>query len=85
MPAVDFSAYPTIRKGSKNNYVTILQTNLKKLGYNLGTYGSNKDGIDGDYGSKTVNAVRKFQTKANIKVDGICGPKTWEALAKALV
>ena len=84
VPSIDFSAYPTIRKGSKNNYVTILQTNLKKLGYNLGTYGSNKDGIDGDYGSKTVTAVRALQKKANIKVDGICGPKTWEALAKAV-
>lgn len=83
-PTLDYSANPTIRKGAKNNYVTILQQGLKKLGYDLGTYGDNKDGIDGDYGSKTVNAVRKFQTKANIKVDGICGPKTWEALAKAL-
>ena len=84
-PALDYSANPTIRKGAKNNYVVILQQGLKKLGYNLGTYGDNQDGIDGDYGSKTVNAVRKFQTKVNIKVDGICGPKTWEALAKALV
>lgn len=85
IPTLDYSANPTIRKGANNNYVTILQQGLKKLGYDLGTYGDNKDGIDGDYGSKTVNAVRKFQTKANIKVDGICGPKTWEALAKALV
>ena len=84
-PTLDYSANPTIRKGAKNNYVTILQQGLKKLGYDLGTYGDNQDGIDGDYGSKTVNAVRKFQTKANIKVDGICGPKTWEALAKALI
>ena len=84
-PTLDYAANPTIRKGAKNNYVTILQQGLKKLGYDLGTYGDNKDGIDGDYGSKTVNAVRKFQTKANIKVDGICGPKTWEALAKALI
>ena len=85
VPTLDYSANPTIRKGVKNNYVTILQQGLKKLGYDLGTSGDNKDGIDGNYGSKTVNAVRKFQTKANIKVDGICGPKTWEALAKALV
>lgn len=83
-PALDFSKYPTLRKGAENDYVTILQTNLKKLGYNLGTYGVNQDGIDGDYGTKTVNAVRAFQKKAKIKVDGICGPKTWEALAKAV-
>lgn len=84
VPSLDFSNYPTIRKNAVNDYVTILQTHLKKLGYNLGTYGANKDGIDGDYGSKTMAAVRAFQKAANIKVDGICGPRTWEALAKAL-
>lgn len=83
-PTIDFTNYPTIKKGSKNSYVTILQINLKKLGYDLGTYGINKDGVDGEYGAKTVNAVRSFQLKANIKVDGICGPKTWEVLAKAV-
>ena len=84
VPAIDYSKYPTLRKGVKNDYVKILQTQLKKLGYDLGTYGDNKDGIDGDYGTKTVNAVRAFQKKVNIKVDGICGPKTWEALSKAI-
>ena len=83
-PAVDYSKYPTLRKGAKNDYVKTLQTQLKKLGYDLGKYGDNKDGIDGDYGTKTVNAVRAFQKKVNIKVDGICGPKTWEALSKAI-
>ena len=84
VPTVDYSKYPTLRKGVKNDYVKTLQTQLKKLGYDLGTYGDNKDGIDGDYGTKTVNAVRAFQKKVNIKVDGICGPKTWEALSKAI-
>lgn len=85
IPTDDFSGYPTLRKGAENDHVTILQTNLKKLGYDLGTYGKNKDGIDGEYGTKTMNAVRQLQKKAGIKVDGICGPKTWDALAKALV
>lgn len=81
----DFSNYPTLRSGANNNHVTILQTHLKTLGYNLGTYGVDKNGVDGKYGSKTIAAVRALQKKANIKVDGICGPKTWEALSKALV
>ncbi len=85
VPEVNLSNCPTIRKGDKNHYVTLLQTYLKKLGYNLGTYGENNDGIDGDFGSKTQTAVRAFQKKVNIKVDGICGPNTWSALAKALV
>lgn len=80
----DFSNYPTLRRNANNTYVTTLQTHLKTLGYNLGTYGANKDGVDGKYGSKTITAVRALQKKANIKVDGICGPKTWEALSKAL-
>lgn len=84
VPDVNLSNCPTIRKGDKNHYVTLLQTYLKKLGYNLGTYGENNDGIDGDFGSKTQTAVRAFQKKVNIKVDGICGPNTWEALAKAV-
>lgn len=80
----DFSQYPTIRKNDENDYVTILQTYLKQLGYDLGAWGEAKDGIDGEYGAKTQAAVRALQKKANIKVDGICGPNTWDALAKAL-
>lgn len=36
--------------------------------------------VDGDYGSKTKQAVAAFQSAAGLKADGICGPKTWAAL-----
>lgn len=72
----EFSTFPTVRKNSKNNYVKQLQKSLNQLGSSLS--------VDGIYGTKTENAVRAFQKKVNIKVDGICGPNTWLALSKEL-
>lgn len=66
---------PTLRKGSKGEYVTLLQTKLIMLGYDLGGYGA-----DGDFGTKTLEAVKKFQRDHGLAVDGIAGPATWNAL-----
>lgn len=33
--------------------------------------------IDGEYGPKTADAVRKVQSKYGLASDGICGEKTW--------
>lgn len=68
---------PTLRKGSKGSYVTLLQTTLINKGYKLSKYGA-----DGDFGSETLNAVKKFQKDRGLVVDGIVGPKTWEQLEK---
>ena len=35
---------------------------------------------DGVYGDKTVTAVRQFQQRANIEVDGVAGPQTFASL-----
>lgn len=35
---------------------------------------------DGYFGAKTERAVRDFQDRENIKVDGIVGPETWQEL-----
>jgi len=70
---------PTLRRGDKGVYVIELQTDLQKLGYGLGPCG-----IDGDYGRATKAAVESFQLKSGLGVDGICGPKTWAAIDKAL-
>ena len=48
---------------------------LAQKGYNLGSAG-----IDGDYGQATERAVMDFQRDAGLTADGICGPRTWEAL-----
>jgi len=36
--------------------------------------------IDGDFGTKTDKAVREFQRRALIEVDGVVGEKTWSRL-----
>lgn len=69
---------PTLRKGSRGEYVTLLQTKLLQLGYSLEPYGP-----DGIFGNKTVEAVKAFQKSHNLAVDGIVGRNTWAALDDA--
>lgn len=59
--------------GSRGSEVTQMQTKLKRWGY----YNGNIDGI---YGSQTVEAVKYFQRKNNLVVDGIAGKNTLEAM-----
>ena len=66
---------PTLKKGSKGEYVTLLQTKLIQKGYDLGKWGA-----DGDFGSQTEKAVREFQEDHGLKVDGVVGASTWSAL-----
>lgn len=73
------TAFSTVQYGSKGNDVKVLQELLKGKGYNIGTYGA-----DGDFGNATRNALLLFQksnaTAYGLAWDGICGPKTWQAL-----
>ena len=69
---------PTIRKGSTGEDVVYCQQILIKMGYNLGA-----SGADGKFGAKTQAAVKEFQAKNGLGVDGVVGPMTWEALEKA--
>lgn len=59
--------------GSRGDEVTQIQTKLKRWGY----YNGNIDGI---YGSQTQEAVRYFQRKNGLTVDGIAGPATLKAM-----
>lgn len=59
--------------GSIGSEVTQIQTKLKRWGY----YNGNIDGI---YGSQTVEAVKYFQRKNGLTVDGIAGPQTLKAM-----
>ena len=70
------------RKPTQNIYlgdwgdgIRWVQWNLKRKGYNIGS-----TGIDGQYGSATYEAVRRFQQSCGLKADGIVGPDTREAL-----
>ena len=40
-------------------------------------------GEHGRYGPETETAVREFQTKRGLRVDGVCGPETWNALVES--
>lgn len=63
----------TSRYGSTGSEVTQIQTKLKRWGYYSGS-------VDGIYGSKTLAAVKWFQSKNGLSVDGIAGPKTLAAM-----
>lgn len=69
-------AVTLLKNGSKGEAVKALQTLLNKLGFDCGT-------VDGIFGSKTEAAVRLFQAAKGLKVDGIAGEATQEALAIA--
>ena len=71
-------SFPTIRRGSRGEYVTLAQSKLKQLGYNIGN-----SGIDGIFGKATEAAVKQFQRDWELKEDGIIGPKTWAQLLGA--
>ena len=66
---------PTLRRGSSGEYVTLLQTKLIKLGYDVGATGA-----DGKFGDKTAAAVRMFQRDHGLTQDGVVGRATWAAL-----
>ena len=59
--------------GSRGSEVTQIQTKLKRWGYYKGN-------IDGIYGSQTVEAVKYFQRKNGLAVDGIAGKNTLAAM-----
>lgn len=59
--------------GSRGEEVKQIQTKLKRWGYYNGS-------IDGIYGTNTLNAVKSFQRKNGLTVDGIAGPKTLSAM-----
>lgn len=59
--------------GSRGSEVTQIQTKLKRWGY----YNGNIDGI---YGTQTLNAVKYFQRKNGLAVDGIAGKNTLAAM-----
>lgn len=66
------SSHPLVRYGSHGSAVKELQQALNKHGYKLST--------DGDFGPKTLAAVKSYQSKHGLAADGVVGPKTWASL-----
>ncbi|CAA6817130.1 MAG: Putative peptidoglycan binding protein, partial [uncultured Sulfurovum sp.] len=76
----------SVGKGGSNllEDVKIVQTLLKKIGYNLGTSGPNGDGIDGDCGKTTIKHITDYQKKNfNFTPDGLISTtgNTWKKLS----
>ena len=69
-PAVEAASY---KKGSSGAVVTQIQTKLKSWGYYTGS-------VYGVYGSGTERAVRAFQQKNGLAVDGKAGTQTLAAM-----
>jgi len=59
--------------GARGQKIREVQTKLKAWGYYSGS-------VDGAYGYKTYSAVKKFQAKNGLRVDGVIGDNTLQAL-----
>ena len=68
-----YAAADLYKKGASGSMVREIQTRLKAWGYYSGD-------VDGVYGSRTEKAVRYFQQKNGLSVDGQVGDLTLAAL-----
>lgn len=73
----DVADAAVLKQGSKGELVKTVQTKLIRWGYMSGS-------ADGIFGTKTKNAVIKFQKKNGLTADGIIGTKTAQALGISL-
>lgn len=72
VPRDNLSNYPTLRVGSRSDFVYLLQLMLNQNGFNLA--------IDGQFGTNTLNAVTQFQRANGLVADGVVGNNTWRTL-----
>ncbi|MFI9627367.1 peptidoglycan-binding protein [Streptomyces sp. NPDC052042] len=68
--------WPTLDPGAAGATVRVVQYLITQRGTALTA--------DGDYGSLSVNAVKKFQSSKGLVADGQVGPKTWPVLVYSL-
>lgn len=69
---------PNLRNGNKNRYVKYLQTRLRHWGYF-------KFNPNGNFDSKTVEAVKRFQKAKGLSADGVVGPQTWDKIENSKI
>lgn len=80
LPSGVFKVTSPLTKGTA---VKQIQTALAAL-YYYPDKGAKNNGIDGYYGSKTANAVKRFQSMYGLPADGIYGPKMKARLGEML-
>lgn len=64
--------FPTVSKGSHDHPIVTLQYLLRAHGHGVA--------VDGTFAIAVEKAVRAFQKRKHLAVDGVVGPKTWAAL-----
>ena len=72
LQAEDYKRKTCTRGMRSSNAVREMQQRLTKAGY--------RTSADGWFGCKTEQSLRRFQADYGLKVDAICGPKTWRRL-----
>lgn len=72
-----------LKKNDSGDQVLKAQKALKLLGYDLGEFGDQLDGLDGKYGPVTEAAVKLFQAEHNLAETGIIDEATLKALDEA--
>ena len=72
---------------NRPNNIKALQNALVRLGYDLGTNGVFRNGVDGEFGPTTETAVKQFQTDrgySKMNIDGVVGIVTHNQMINAL-
>jgi peptidoglycan hydrolase-like protein with peptidoglycan-binding domain len=64
---------PVLRNGSRGIAVRGLERRLIAAGFGV-------DDVDGHFGAQTEAAVRAFQERYELPVDGVVGQQTWDRL-----
>jgi peptidoglycan hydrolase-like protein with peptidoglycan-binding domain len=75
-PTIDPERMPRLAIGSEEAAVEVLTSALRYLGYNVD--------LSAKFTQQVADAVRQFQSSAQITADGIVGRQTWSALATAV-
>ena len=77
------SSYPgyPLRRGTTGPSVVVIQTELNRISQNYPAI-PKVPNVDGIFGVRTENAVKKFQEVFSLTPDGVVGPATWYALIR---
>ena len=80
------SSYPgtSLRRGTTGPSVVTIQTSLNRISQSYPAIPKIPT-VDGIFGVRTENAVRKFQEIFNLTPDGIVGPATWYAIVRIYI